>query len=143
MPSSIGGFKDHPLYVLVSVLNINEHLYNSLNRRYALERHLKRDQVIHPYTQIGRFRGEPVFSRSDVLSLKTSENWMRSGRIIKAGEQPLKDVKVRAVTVARKRAVEMAKSEGGGGTEGEVTQGMYAEWQTELYMPAPIIDVSG
>jgi xeroderma pigmentosum group C-complementing protein len=83
---------------------------------------------------------------------------MRScGRVIRAGCQPMKMVKVRAATVGRKREVEVAEEEmrwksgaTGGAGEGssgigvggeEVMQGMYAEGQTELYIPEPIVDV--
>ncbi|KDQ20907.1 hypothetical protein BOTBODRAFT_124782 [Botryobasidium botryosum FD-172 SS1] len=115
MPSSIGGFKSHPLY--------------------ALERHLRRDEVIHPRTEIGKFRGESVYSRSSVQPLKTSDGWMRLGRNVKEGCQPLKMVKPRVTTVNRKRVIEAAEMEGH-----SMEQGMYAEWQTELYQPMPIVD---
>ncbi|THH10815.1 hypothetical protein EW146_g8256 [Bondarzewia mesenterica] len=123
MPTTISGFKDHPLYVL--------------------SRHLHRDQEIDPDTpELGKFRGEPVYPRSSVLTLKTAENWMRRGRSIRAGEQPIKLVKQRAVTIGRKREMEVLK-EAGAGADGEgsdIMQGLYAERQTELYMPPPVID---
>ena len=169
MPTSMQGFKDHPLYVLA--------------------RHLKRDEVVDPPVELGKFRGEPVYPRANVLQLKTAENWMRQGRTVVAGAQPLKWVKQRAVTVNKKRAIEMAladqreraaaasgsgsasgsvKGRGDGDTEdglgadadvgglddelptaGEgfasengVMQGLYAEHQTELYRPPPVVDVS-
>lgn len=84
----MAGFKDHPLYVL--------------------ERHLKRDEVVEPPVELGKFRGEPVFPRANVLSLKTADNWMRQGRKVREGAQPLKWVKQRAVTVNKKRAIELA-----------------------------------
>lgn len=124
MPSSIGGFKEHPLY--------------------ALERHLHRDQVIHPKTTIGNFRGEAVYARSAVTRVKTAENWMRTGRTVAEGQQPLKLARVRAVTVHKKRALEMAlaEAEAAGQEGGDVTQGLYAEWQTVLYVADPVVDVS-
>ena len=91
MPTSMAGFKDHPLYVL--------------------ERHLKREEVVDPPTELGKFRGEPVYPRANVLQLKTAENWMRQGRVVRAGAQPMKRVKQHAVTVNRRRAVEMALAE--------------------------------
>ncbi|KAI8994160.1 hypothetical protein BD414DRAFT_481596 [Trametes punicea] len=163
MPTSIAGFKDHPLYIL--------------------ERHLKREEVVDPPTELGRFRGEPVYPRVNVLQLKTAENWMRQGRKVREGAQPLKWVKQRAVTVNKKRAIEMALADqreraasasgsisasktprageggdageelelswdaGGGSTPGEgfaseegMMQGLYAEHQTEIYRPPPVID---
>jgi len=116
MPTSVSGFKDHPIYVL--------------------ERHLKRDEVIHPKVEIGKFRGEPVYSRTYVLTLKTAENWMRQGRNLRVGAQPLKMVKHRAVTVHRKREVEMIQAT----TDEEAMQGLYSFAQTELYHPPPVVD---
>ncbi|KAH8104624.1 Rad4-domain-containing protein [Cristinia sonorae] len=115
MPSSMSGFKDHPLYVLA--------------------RHLKRDEVIYPLTELGKFRGEPVYPRSSVMSLKTAENWMRQGRKVREGCQPMKWVKQRAATVNKMRAIELAISVGG---EKDVMQGLYSMNQTELYQADPI-----
>ncbi|OCH87725.1 Rad4-domain-containing protein [Obba rivulosa] len=133
MPSSMAGFKDHPLYVL--------------------SRHLKRDEVVHPLVELGKFRGEPVYPRSNVLSLKTAENWMRQGRKVREGAQPMKWVKQRAMTVNKQRAIEMALANrrdqlpNAGEDEGEgfakedgVMQGLYAEHQTEIYKPDPVVD---
>ncbi|KAF8758826.1 Rad4 protein [Rhizoctonia solani] len=115
LPSSISAFKDHPIY--------------------ALERHLRRDEVIHPRTEIAHFRGEPVFPRRNVLSLKPAEGWMRQGRVLRSGMQPIKMVKARASTIRKKRELEVRRED-----EGEVMVGMYAEWQTELYKSPPVID---
>ncbi|KAI0345889.1 Rad4-domain-containing protein [Trametopsis cervina] len=133
MPKTMAGFKNHPLYVL--------------------ERHLKRDEVVHPRVELGKFRGEPVYPRSSVVTLKTAENWMRQGRKVRAGCQPMKWVKQHAVTVNRKRAIEMAMADRGDGlavagddqgqgfsSEKDVMQGMYAVNQTELYKPDPVVD---
>ena len=168
MPTSMAGFKDHPLYVLA--------------------RHLKREEVVDPPVELGKFRGETVYPRANVLQLKTAENWMRQGRTVIVGAQPLKWVKQRAVTVNKKRAIEVALADrrertasasgsarasasasvNGQGEEGKedfgdaglgrddglavagegfaaedgVMQGLYAEHQTELYRPPPIVDVS-
>jgi xeroderma pigmentosum group C-complementing protein len=117
----------------------------------VLARHLRHNETIHPLVEIGKFRGEPVYPRSSVVSLKAAENWMRSGRKIREGCQPMKWVKQRASTVNRKREIEMALEQGRGETVGgepssgvgeeEIMQGLYAESQTELYKPEPIIDV--
>ncbi|TFK33041.1 hypothetical protein BDQ12DRAFT_716098 [Crucibulum laeve] len=134
MPTTVGGFKDHPIY--------------------ALARHLKQSETIHPpppeTPELGKFRGEPVYPRSSVVSLKTAENWMRSeGRMVKAGCQPMKMVKVRAGTVNRMRELEVLKDElkeagpssvGPNSAGGEIMQGLYARSQTEMYVPDPVID---
>jgi len=77
------------------------------------------------------------------------------GRTVKEGEQPMKMVKVRAGTVNRMRELEVLKDElkvagqdeaengeGSAAATGEIMQGLYAYSQTELYIPAPVIDVS-
>lgn len=104
---------------------------------FALERHLKRVEVIHPRRQLGNFRGEPVFPRSSVVTLKSADNFMREGRRIKAGEQPLKMVKAMAVTINRRREQAAAEAEG----QEAPLQPLYAEWQAELLIPRPIKDV--
>ncbi|EIW81219.1 Rad4-domain-containing protein [Coniophora puteana RWD-64-598 SS2] len=118
MPTTLAGFKDHPLYVL--------------------SRHLKRDEVVDPPVELGKFRGDPVYARSSVVSLKTAENWMRQGRVIREGCQPMKMVKQRAMTIAKQREIEVAMERGHNGEEGEVLQGLYARNQTDLYKPPPI-----
>jgi xeroderma pigmentosum group C-complementing protein len=124
MPTMVAGFKGHPLYVL--------------------SRHLKREEVIDPPVELGKFRGEPVYPRSSVISLKTAENWMRQGRVVREGCQPMKMVKQRAVTIGRKRemelALEKARTDTHSGDGQEDMQGLYAKSQTELYKPDPVID---
>ncbi|KAL0579882.1 hypothetical protein V5O48_002129 [Marasmius crinis-equi] len=155
MPTTIGGFKDHPLFAQSYCYNtgIPADLYT---HRYVLPRHLKQTETIYPpppeTLELGRFRGEPVYSRSSVVSLKTAENWLRSeGRSVKAGEQPIKLVKMRASTVNRQREIELMKEglpEAGssgsavmnGKDGGEVMQGLYARRQTEMFVPDPVVD---
>ncbi|KAI0064088.1 Rad4-domain-containing protein [Artomyces pyxidatus] len=123
MPTTLSGFKDHPLYVL--------------------ERHLHRDQIIPPNTlEIGKFRGDSVYPRGSVLDLKAAENWMRRGRTVRAGEQPMKWVKQRASTIGRKRELEVLREAGANGSAdgADVMQGLYAEQQTEAYTAPPVVD---
>ena len=75
MPKNIQDFKEHPLY--------------------ALERHLKKNEVIHPRTEVGKVavgkaggtagskRLEPIYRRRDVHKLKSASAWYRLGRDIK------------------------------------------------------------
>jgi xeroderma pigmentosum group C-complementing protein len=57
----------------------------------------------------------------------------------------MKMVKHRAVTITRKRemevALEKARATGQGGEDEEELQGLYARSQTELYTPKPVVDV--
>ncbi len=72
MPRNVQDFKDHPYY--------------------ALERHLKRHEVIHPKREVGKVGAgrpgstnalEPIYRRSDVYQLKSADKWYRMGREIK------------------------------------------------------------
>ncbi|KAK4701676.1 xeroderma pigmentosum group C-complementing protein, partial [Phenoliferia sp. Uapishka_3] len=119
MPTSVAGFKNHPSYVL--------------------EQHLHRDETILPGAKkLGMFRGtEIVYARSAVVTLKSEENWRRVGRVVKDdGEQPMKWVKQRHVTINRKRAENAALEMGEEATQ----QGLYAETQTEVFVPPPVVD---
>ncbi|KAK0243924.1 hypothetical protein EDD85DRAFT_806100 [Armillaria nabsnona] len=130
MPTTIAGFKDHPVYVLT--------------------RHLKQTEAIHPpppdTPEMGKFRGEPVYPRSSVVSLKTAENWLRSeGRSVREGVQPMKMVKSRPGTIGRMRELEILKDslrEAGqtADDQAQVMHGLYARSQTELYVPKPVVD---
>lgn len=111
--------------------------------QFVLERHLRREEVILPgskpvktflYRKRHSAKEEPVYHRADVLTCKTSESWHKAGRQIKNGEQPLKMVPVRAMTLNRKREVEEAEREGGE----KLKQGLYALDQTEWIIPPPI-----
>lgn len=108
-------------------------------RSYILEQHLHRDETIRPNTKpVGTFRGtEVVYPRSAVVALKSTENYWREGRVVKDGEEPMKWVKQRNVTINRKRVEEAALLEGADPME----QGLYAAYQTQVYVPPPVKDV--
>lgn len=110
---------------------------------FVLERHLRREEVIMPgskpvktflYRKRNGATEEPVYHRRDILACKTSESWHKAGRQIKNGEQPMKMVPVRAMTLNRKREVEEAEREGGE----KLKQGLYALDQTEWIILPPI-----
>ncbi|KAJ3735857.1 hypothetical protein DFJ43DRAFT_1207547 [Lentinula guzmanii] len=114
MPTSMTGFKDHPLYVLTRHLKQNETIYpppgpalgTGTGASTPRNHHGSRSHT----PELGKFRGEPVYPRSSVVSLKTPENWLRSeGRSIRKGEVPMKYVKLRASTIGRRREIEMIK----------------------------------
>ncbi|EME50263.1 hypothetical protein DOTSEDRAFT_121742, partial [Dothistroma septosporum NZE10] len=116
MPANVLDFKDHPYY--------------------ALERHLRRHEVLHPKREAGKVnagtaakpRMEAVYRRQDVQICKSADKWYRVGREVIEGEQPLKHVPAR-----RKRLhtpdEEVADPE---------TTPMYAPYQTQLYIPPPV-----
>ncbi|KAI9254579.1 hypothetical protein BDA99DRAFT_518764 [Phascolomyces articulosus] len=116
IPTSIGAFNNHPLY--------------------ALERHLKKFEVLYPKEPIlGHIRGEVIYPRSCVKTAHTAETWIKQGRVIKDGEQPIKYVNARAVTLEKKRILEMAKQEGE-----TIKTPCYGKWQTDVYKPPPVVD---
>lgn len=118
MPGNVLDFKDHPFY--------------------ALERHLKRHEVIHPKREVGKVnagtaakpRMEAVYRRQDLFSCKSSDKWYRCGREIKPGEQPLKHITKR---VGRQRSVGDHEE-----AEDVASTGLYAPHQTQLYVPPPV-----
>lgn len=116
MPTSLGAFKDHPVYVL--------------------EQFLRRDQVIHPLHRVGTFQGKPVYLRANVLTLQSARQWYNQGREIVEGEQALKVVKARGYTLMSKRMEEQARADG----QEEATEGLYAYHQTRVYTPPPVVD---
>ncbi|KUL89542.1 hypothetical protein ZTR_04469 [Talaromyces verruculosus] len=121
MPRNIQDFKDHPVY--------------------ALERHLRQNEVIHPKRKIGQVEAgkpgskkgsivEPVYRRADVHLVRSADGWYRLGRDIKIGEQPLK-----RVAASQKREESDDEPDGVFGVE----RALYALYQTELYKPPPVV----
>ncbi|KZF21012.1 Rad4-domain-containing protein [Xylona heveae TC161] len=125
MPRNVQDFKDHPYY--------------------ALERHLKRNEVIFPKREVGKMSVgrtsstgpgkalEPIYRRRDVNIVKSADGWYRLGREIKAGEQPLKFV------TARRNQVQSFEDDDDR-TAQDAGVGLYAEFQTTLYEPPPIVN---
>ena len=120
MPKAIADFKGHHVY--------------------ALERHLRRNEVVWPRREAGKVNVgtakdgivEPVFRRRDVQLCRSSDQWYRRGRDVKAGEQPLKRV------VPRRRRDDSLPSEPD--DDETAGTGLYAEFQTEIYVPPEAVD---
>ncbi|KAJ1809588.1 hypothetical protein LPJ75_004359, partial [Coemansia sp. RSA 2598] len=84
------------------------------NPHYVLERHLRQNEIIRPRDPIvGRIRGEPVFLRENVHTLRSQLSWQRRGRTVKQGEMPSKAI-------------------------GETR--LFGEWQTTKTMVPPVVD---
>lgn len=73
LPENVQDFKDHPYY--------------------ALERHLRRNEVIHPKRETGKIMNgragnakgsDPIYRRRDVHVVRSADSWYRMGREIKA-----------------------------------------------------------
>ncbi|KAF2877342.1 Rad4 transglutaminase-like domain-containing protein [Massariosphaeria phaeospora] len=112
---------------------------------YVLERHLRREEALKPGAKVVRHfttgkgdneKSEAVYRRKDIVSCKTVESWHKEGRAVNEGEQPLKFVPMRAVTVTRKREIEEREREEGG----KVKQGLYSKAQTDWIIPDAIVD---
>ncbi|KAK4161012.1 Rad4 transglutaminase-like domain-containing protein [Cladorrhinum sp. PSN259] len=117
------------------------------SKEFVLERHLKREEALVPDAQpvkMFKMKGakgaaasaaeEPVYSRKDVVQVKSAETWHKQGRAPIPGEQPLKRVPYRAATTNRRR--EIAEAEAATGEK--VLQGLYSFDQTEWIIPPPI-----
>ncbi|XP_052779234.1 DNA repair protein complementing XP-C cells-like [Mya arenaria] len=110
MPTSVGAFKSHPLYVL--------------------RRHLLKFEAIYPDSAIpvGYIRGEPVYARECVHVLHSRENWLKEGRAVRLAEEPYKFVKSRPKWNKPKNDPEAKDLE------------IFGKWQTEVYIPPPAVD---
>lgn len=122
MPRNIADFKDHPTY--------------------ALERHLKRNEILVATREIGKVaagrdsgtpggkRLENVYRRRDVKIARSADAWYRLGRDVKMGEQPMKILPPKG------------KPDEDMGDEGDERPGtnLYTEDQTELYEPPPVVN---
>jgi xeroderma pigmentosum group C-complementing protein len=110
---------------------------------FVLEQHLRREEALVPGSEPvktfvagkgDKAKEHPVYLRKDVAACKTVESWHKEGRAIKEGEQPMKLVPVRAVTLIRKREMEEVLKE----TGEKLKQGLYAEDQTDWIIPPPL-----
>jgi xeroderma pigmentosum group C-complementing protein len=75
MPTSLEGFKNHPIY--------------------CLERHLGQYECLHPRKPIGVFKGKPVFYRKNVHTVLNEIKWRQRGREVLGSERskPCKTLK--------------------------------------------------
>lgn len=117
IPKSKKGFKNHPVY--------------------ALESEIRQDEVIYPKdstSKCGTFKSvnkstiEPIYKRSHVYRIRTAKAWHMRGRVLKMGALPLKT----------KKANSVMPDEAGRDDDEEVR--LYAEFQTQLYNPPPIVN---
>lgn len=110
LPTSIAGYKDHPLYVL--------------------QRHLLKYETIHPPTAaiLGYCRKEPVYSRDCVHVLHSKDTWLKEARVVREGEVPCKMVKSQSNRARQARAANWE-------TRDQGDLGLFGWWQTEVYQP--------
>eukprot|EP00051_Salpingoeca_urceolata_P017541 m.239992 g.239992 ORF g.239992 m.239992 type:complete len:735 (-) comp18985_c1_seq2:2450-4654(-) len=91
---------------------------------YAVERHLKRNQVIYPKEAVAVCKGESVYPRSAVHTVRSREHWQKEARVVRPGEEPVKTVHTRG---------------GSNNPAGSSTE-LFGPWQTEAYKPPAAID---
>lgn len=118
IPNNMADFKNHPVY--------------------ALESQLRQDEVIYPNddtSKCGTFRLSnknstiPIYKRSHVFPLKTPKAWYMKGRVLKVGARPLKTKPLKSGGLY---------AEGSADLDDEIR--LYAEFQTELFRPPPIVN---
>ena len=129
------------------------------NVRYALERHIKKFEVLHPRIPVlGHIRGEAIYPRSCVKQVRSKENWLKRARQLKPGELvPVKWVKSRPATIyqmrlqqqtalsgpSRKRKSSANEDDDEGvdqSGEGGEQVPLFGEWQTVPYEPPYVVD---
>lgn len=112
LPTTVGEFKGHPLYLLKRHLLVYEAIYP-------------------PDTQpISMFKGEEeIYSRSCIHPVRSDLYWKRQGRILKEGESPYKVVK------GRKKWDRYAQR-----YIQDTPNLLYGFWQTEEYIPPTAVD---
>lgn len=121
MPKNIADFKNHPTY--------------------ALERHLRRNEVLLGAKATGKVAAgrdpnrpgqkklESVFRRRDVKIVKSADAWYRIGRDVKMGEQPVRTVPAKG-----------RPEENEDGVDERPGTNLYTEDQTELYEAPPVVN---
>lgn len=118
IPNNMADFKNHPVY--------------------ALESQLRQDEIIYPKddtSKCGTFRSSnknstiPIYKRSHVYHLKTPKAWHMKGRVLKVGARPLKTKPLKTGGLY---------ADGSADLDDEVR--LYAEFQTEIFRPPPIVD---
>jgi xeroderma pigmentosum group C-complementing protein len=132
MPRNVADFKDHPVF--------------------ALERHLRRNEVIVPGAQFSGTVGagskglvEMIYRRRDVRVARSSDKWYRLGRLVKDGEGPVKFLP------KRPRRKSMFNDDDDDPEEDDPDKvGLFGDGaagvpvftldQTELYEPPPVVD---
>lgn len=116
MPDNMQDFKGHPYYVLEKDIRQNQVLKSGCKECGYLKLHNKTNQVLK------------VYSKKDIIDLKSAKQWYMEGRILKTGARALK-------TVEKKRGRFTDPEE-------QEEERLYQFDDTELYV-APLATRSG
>ncbi|KAJ1556876.1 hypothetical protein HK096_010328, partial [Nowakowskiella sp. JEL0078] len=121
MPTTFVGFKNHPLY--------------------ALERHLLAREAIYPTgirAELGKFKGEPVYPRANVVPLCTARDWEKRGFEVLAGSEPVKIEKKRKFGGKGKGKVDNSAMEIDDENDGVAH--LFGQWQVKDYIAPELVD---
>ncbi|ROW01350.1 hypothetical protein VMCG_05889 [Cytospora schulzeri] len=131
LPRNVFDFKNHPIY--------------------ALQRHLRRHEVLVPGASIVGTVGagskgplEKIYRRKDVKVARSADKWYRMGREVKPGEEPVKVLPKRKKPQRRGRLAFDEEEESSdddpvlGPSPGKGVP-IYTFDQTQLYVPPPVV----
>ncbi|KAK4230130.1 putative DNA repair protein rhp41 [Podospora fimiseda] len=126
MPRNVVDFKDHPVY--------------------ALERHLRRNEVLVPDAQStgtvsagSKAPLERIYRRRDVRIARTREKWYRLGRVVLPDSVPVKVLPPRKNLKSRLLDDDDVEDEDDLFADNTGVP-IFTESQTELYVPPPVVD---
>lgn len=131
MPRNVADFKDHPIY--------------------ALERHLKRHEVLIPEAQVVGTVGagskgplEKIYRRRDVRVARSADKWYRMGREINVGAEPWKILPKRKSTKNKRRGFDEPQENSSDedpvlGIDPAKGTPIFTFDQTHLYIPPPVV----
>jgi xeroderma pigmentosum group C-complementing protein len=133
MPSNVGDFKGHPIYVLESDLKFNEILMPKISCG-GLSNKAKSKKASDGFI--------PVYKRSNVHIVRSSRGWFMRGRVLKMGERPLK-IREKKIIKKGKKGTEdefqLSDNDNENDDDDDDDDGrLYAEFQTEMYKPPPV-----
>lgn len=130
MPSNVGDFKGHPIYVLEADLKFNEVLIPKISCG-GLSNKSHSNKASDGFI--------PVYKRSNVHIVRSPRGWFMRGRVLKMGERPLKIREKNIKKGKRGREDDFQLSDEDAGNNDDDGR-LYAEYQTEKYVPPPVVD---
>eukprot|EP00039_Didymoeca_costata_P013771 m.214456 g.214456 ORF g.214456 m.214456 type:complete len:588 (-) comp15868_c0_seq6:3347-5110(-) len=100
------------------------------NKAFVLERHLLKNQIIHPKEPVlGFVKSEPVYPRKNVCTLHSRVYWLKKGRIVKEGEVSL----LKKIRKTGCKIDQMINLDSGSLSPEDINTKLFGEWQTEQY----------
>lgn len=131
MPSNVGDFKGHPVYVLERDLKFNEILMPKISCGGVS----KKGKMTNDTDKF-----IPVYKRSSVHIVRSARGWFMRGRVLKMGERPMKIREKKTKKKKGKKGTEdefqLSDEDEDDGDDGR----LYAESQTERYVPPPVVN---